>query len=66
MSTYHAHESRDARALNLKDIVERTDAEVMAGEGERHIWEPGTLVAFDSVLTIVALLGSDLLVAANL
>jgi len=59
---YHSHEAGDARSLNLKNVVVWSDAEVVATEGEGHIWETVTLLALNSVLSIVALLGTNLLV----
>ena len=35
--THHAHKRRDARALNLKDVIVRRDGEVVAGKREGHV-----------------------------
>ena len=48
--------------MNLKDVIVRSDGEVVTAKGERHIWESVTLFAFNSVLPIVALLSTHLLV----
>lgn len=58
----HAHESRDARALYLKDVIVSGDAEVVAGEVEGHIWKTVTRGAVDAVLSVITLLGTHLLV----
>jgi hypothetical protein len=57
-----AHEGADAAALNLKDVVVRTDGEVVAGEGEGEVGEGVTLLALNGVLAVVTLLGTNLLV----
>ena len=57
-----AHEGRDTRALDLKDVVVGGDGEVVAGEGEAEVRQRVTLVTLNGVLAIVALLGTDLLV----
>src|SRR5271154_3982421 len=58
----HSHEAADARALNLKDVVIRTNGEVIAGKSEAHIGQGVALVTFNSVLSVEALFGTDLLV----
>lgn len=57
-----AHEGRDTRALNLKNVVVGGDGEVVAGESEAEVRKRVTLVTLDGVLAIVTLLGTDLLV----
>lgn len=57
-----AHEGRDTRTLDLKDVVVGANGEVVAGQGEAEVRERVTRAALDSVLAIVALLGTDLLV----
>ena len=59
----HAEERRDAGTLNLKDVVIWTDREVLTGESERHIGQLISLRALDAVLTIEALLCTNLFVA---
>lgn len=58
----HAHEGRDAGALNLKDVVVSRDGEVVAGEREGEVGQTVTLVALNSVLSVEGLLGTNLLV----
>lgn len=62
----HAHKGRNARALNLKDVVVRTDGKVVAGKGEGKIGQAVALVALDSVLAVEALLRSHLLVPVTM
>jgi hypothetical protein len=57
-----AHEGADAATLDLKDVVIRTNGEVVAGKGEGEIGEGVTLLALDGVLAVITLLGTDLLV----
>lgn len=49
----HTHEGRDARALNLEDIVVWADGEVVAGKGEGQVRKRVTLAAVDGVLAVV-------------
>lgn len=58
----HSHECRDARTLNLEDIIISRDAEVMATKSECNIWKRVTLIALNGVLPIVSLLCAHLLV----
>lgn len=58
----HSHESTNARALNFKNIIERTDFELVTGEGESKVWKRITFVALNRVLSVPSLLGSNLLV----
>lgn len=51
-----AHEGTDAVALDLENVVVRTDCEVVASQSECEVLEGVTLVALDSVLAVVALL----------
>jgi hypothetical protein len=57
-----AHEGRDTRALDLKDVVVGGDGEVVTGQGKAEVGKRVTLVTLDGVLAVVALLGTDLLV----
>lgn len=61
----HTHERRDARALNLKNVVKGADSEVITTEREGKVGQAVALVTLYSVLTIEALLGADFLVAGN-
>ena len=58
----HPEKGRNAGALNLKDVVVCGYAEVVSAESESHIWEAVTLLALNSVLSVVALLGTNLLI----
>lgn len=58
----HTHERADAAALHLEDVVVRSNGEVVATKGERHVRKTVTLVTLNSVLAVVALLGTHLLV----
>ncbi len=58
----HRHEGADAGALNFEDIVVRGNGEVGTGQGEGKVWKGVSLVAFDCVLSIEGLLGTDFLV----
>ncbi len=60
--THHSHKARDARTLNFQNIVEWGDKEVMSTESESQIGEAITLLAFNRVLSIVSLLGTNFLV----
>lgn len=57
-----AHEGADAATLDLKNVVVRANGEVVTGEGEGEVGERVTLLALNSVLAVVALLGANLLV----
>jgi hypothetical protein len=59
----HSHESRDARSLDLKNVIVRVDGEVVASERESKVGQTVALAALDRVLTVEALLGTNLLVA---
>lgn len=48
----HTHESRNAGALDLKNVIKWTDGEVMASEGEGEIWQAVALVALHGVLAV--------------
>jgi hypothetical protein len=61
----HTHEGRDARSLDLKNVVKSTNGEVVSSEGEGEVGQTVTLVALNSVLSVESLLGTNLLVAAN-
>jgi hypothetical protein len=54
----HAHECRDARALNFEDVVERSDGEIVAGKSETHVGEAISLLAINRILSIKGLLGT--------
>jgi hypothetical protein len=58
----HTHEGRDARALDLKNVVVGADGEVVAGKREGKVGQTVALVALNRVLAVEALLGTDLLV----
>ncbi|KAH8635642.1 Vacuolar protease A [Alternaria alternata] len=58
----HTHEGRDARSLDLEDVVESADGEVVAGKSEGEVGQTVTLVTLNRVLAVEALLGTDLLV----
>lgn len=58
----HAHEGGDAGALNLKDVVERANGEVVAGQRKGEVGQTVALVAVNGVLAVERLLGTDLLV----
>jgi hypothetical protein len=61
----HTHEGRDARSLDLKNVVKSTDGEVVSSEGEGEVGQTVTLVTLNSVLSVETLLGTNLLVAAD-
>lgn len=61
----HAHEGADAGALHLKDVVVRSDGEVVAAQVEGKVRQRGALVAVDRVLAGPRLLGTNLLVAGR-
>jgi hypothetical protein len=61
----HTHESRDARSLDLKNVVESTDGKVMSSESKGEVGQTVTLVTLNSVLSVESLLGTNLLVAAD-
>jgi hypothetical protein len=56
----HAHDGGDTAALDLQDVVVRADGEVIAAQREGDIGELVTDSAVDSVLAVVALLGTNL------
>lgn len=58
----HSHESTDTRTLNFKNVVIGTDGELVTGECERKVRKGVTLFAFNSVLSVPSLLGTNLLV----
>lgn len=58
----HTHESRDTRARDLKDIVVSGDLEIVSTELEGQAWEAVSLCAVDGVLSVPALLSTNLLV----
>lgn len=58
----HAHEAGNAAALDLEDVVIRSDGEVVSAKSEGQVGEAVALVTFDCVLAVEALLGTDFLV----
>lgn len=56
----HAHEGRNAGALDFEDVIERRDGEVVTSESEGEIREDVALLALDRVLSVPALLGTNL------
>lgn len=48
----HAHESANARSLDLQDVVESADGEVVSAQGDGEVGERVTLGTVDSVLTV--------------
>lgn len=62
----HAHKGRDARALDLEDVVKGGNGEVVASQGKRQVGQTVTLVTVNGVLTVEALLGANLLVPVAL
>jgi len=58
----HSHEAGNARSLDLKNVIMSSNAEVVAAQVERDVWQITTLIALNSVLSVVALLGTNLLV----
>lgn len=48
----HAHQSADARTLNLEDVVVGSDGEVVASQGEGEVGQVGALVALNGVLAV--------------
>jgi hypothetical protein len=58
----HSHECRDARALNLEDVVVSTDGEVVASERKGKVGQTIHLVALNRVLSVERLLCADFLV----
>ena len=62
----HAHEGRDAGALNLEDVVVGGNGEVVTGQSEREIGKRPTLRTVNGVLTVVRLLRTNLFVTVIL
>jgi len=58
----HTHEGANTRTLNFKNVVIGSDGEVVTSKGEGEIWERVALLAFNAVLSIESLLGSNFLV----
>ena len=57
-----AHEAADTRALNLKDVVICSYAEIISAKRKCHIGERVSLIALDGVLAVESLLGAHLFV----
>lgn len=58
----HSHEAADARALNLQDVVVRSDSEVVAAQSECEVRQRVTGSTVNGVLASEALGSTDLLV----
>jgi hypothetical protein len=61
----HTHEGRDARALDLKNVVVGSNGEVVSGERKGEVGQTVTLVALNRVLAVEALLCTNLLVSVQ-
>jgi len=58
----HSHKAGDTRSLDLKNIIVWGNAEVIPAKGEGHVWQTITLLTLNSILSVIALLGTYLLV----
>lgn len=58
----HSHDSADASALHLKNIVIGTNCKLVTGEGEGKIGKRVAFRAFNSKLSVPSLLGTNLLI----
>ena len=60
---YHSHKGRNARTLDLQDVVVGGDGKVISAECEGHIRQRVAFLTVNRVLAIVGLLGTHFLVA---
>jgi hypothetical protein len=58
----HSHECRDARTLNLEDVVVSADGEVVASERKGEVGQTINFIALDRVLSVERLLCANFLV----
>lgn len=56
-------ETGNTRSLYLEDVVVRSNGEIPAAESPDKVWQAVALLALDLILTVVALLGTNLLIA---
>lgn len=62
----HAHEAADAGALDLQDIIIRTNSELVTSEGKGEIGQRIPLLTINAVLACEALGGTNFLVAVEM